>query len=142
MGNMRYMMRGDYERRNGNDRDRYEYSGNSGGGYGGNRGSGGSRMHMDDGERYEARRLPPRNRYGEFRRRRYEYGDHQDMYGYEGDEYDSMGRRRFREDDWQTQGYVSPERERRYYEQESDRDSRRERRRREMMDWDDDDGYD
>lgn len=134
---MRIMMRRDGGRDGRRDDDRYEYD------Y--RRSSGGrSRMRMEeDGGRYEARRLPPRNRYGEFRRRRHEYNDDHEDWGYRGDEHDDMGRRRYREDDWQTQGFVDPERERRYYEDENDRERRRERRsRREREYYDDDDGYD
>lgn len=137
---MRYMMMNERERRH-DDRGRessrrYEASGYGMGGMSG------GRMNYED--RYEARRLPPRTMDGRFRkRRRSEYNeDHE--YGYDDSGYDEgMGRRRFREDDWQTQGYVDRERERRYYD-DMDEPGRRERRRRrsEYYDDDDDDGYD
>lgn len=134
---MRYMMMNEREQRH-NDRDRessrrYEIHE----GYRGGLSSG--RMSYDD--RFEARRLPPRNRYGEFRRRRGEYNEEHE-YGYPEMERDEgFGRRRYREDDWQTQGYVDRERERRYYDDMDEHERRRERRRR-YEDGDDDDGYD
>lgn len=120
------------------------------GGYSGGMGSrdgSGSESYGRDGGRYEARRLPPRNRYGEFRRRRRrEFNEDHMGYGYDDMDMDEgMGRRRYREDDWQTQGFVDPERERRYYDDEDDRERRRERRRRREREYygdDGDDGYD
>ena len=127
---MRYMMKSERERRH-DDRDRES-----------------SRRWEHDGygmDRYEARRMPPRTMDGRFRRRRRGEYNEEHEYGYDdmGHE-DSMGRRRYREDDWQTQGYVDRERERRYYDDMDDNEGRRERRRRryEHYDDDDDDGYD
>ena len=127
---MRYMMMNERERRH-DDRDRESSRRYETGGHG-------SGMMYD--ERFEARRLPPRNRYGEFRRRREYNEDHE--FGYPEMEHDDgFGRRRYREDDWQTQGYIDRERERRYYDDMDEHERRRERRRR-YEDGDDDDGYD
>ena len=90
------------------------------------------------GGRYEARRLPPRNRYGEFRRRRSrrEYNDGMGRYEF-GDDYEN---RHYREDDWDRYGY--DERREPYFEDE-ERERRRERHRRMMDEYGDDgDGYD